>query len=114
MMLFYELWRQRIKLRRSGTTRAIVASVKLADIQKNYYKEIKSVKGLFFDWKTAVAICSITAFDLDTNLCPLIFLWLVPRIWMDTDEIVAFIPFWGFVCKYISPHQMPHHQIFGT
>jgi hypothetical protein len=38
----------------------------------------------------------------------------MPRIGMDTNQIVAFVVGRSFVCQDVSAHEVPHDQILGT
>jgi len=38
----------------------------------------------------------------------------VAWIWVDTDQVIPFIPRWGHAGEDVAPHQVPHHQVLGA
>ena len=114
MMQSDKLVGQSVELWFLPTDGSVVPSVELTDIQKGDYQEVEGIETRFLDWKPTVAVASVSTFDLDPDLSNLARAGLMPRIGMDTNQIVAFVVWGGFVRQDVSAHEVPHDQILGT
>ena len=114
MMQSDELVGQSVELWILPADGSVVPSVELTDVQKGDNQEVECIETRFLDWKPTVAVASVSTFDLDPDLSNLTRGGLMPRIGMDTNQIVAFVVGRCFVCQDVSAHEVPHDQILGT
>ena len=114
MMQSDKLVGQRVELWFLPAYGSVVPSVELTDVQKGDNQEVECIETRFLDWKPTVAVASVSTFDLDPDLSNLARAGLMPRIGMDTNQIVAFVVGRCFVCQDVSAHEIPHDQILGA
>jgi hypothetical protein len=114
MMQSDELVGQSVELWILPADGSVVPSVELTDVQKGDNQEVECIETRFLDWKPTVAVASVSTFDLDPDLSNLTRAGLMPRIGMDTNQIVAFVVGRCFVCQDVSAHEIPHDQILGA
>jgi hypothetical protein len=114
MMQSDELVGQSVELWILPADGSVVPSVELTDVQKGDNQEVECIETRFLDGKPTVAVASVSTFDLDPDLSNLARAGLMPRIGMDTNQIVAFVVGRCFVCQDVSAHEIPHDQILGA
>ena len=68
--------------------------------------------GRFDKSKSTIAVACVSTFDLDSDLRNLARAWRMPRIRMDTNQIVAFVVWGSFVGQDVSAHQIPVQASF--
>ena len=103
-----------IELGLSGSTRPVVLSKELADVQEGHDQEVKSFEAGFFDGKPSVTIGGIPALHLNSHLGKLVLGWSMPGIGVDTDQVVALVVRRSLVGKDVPPHEVAHDEEFRS
>src|ERR1039457_4232640 len=114
MMLPNKLIWQGIKFSLFRTACSIILTKEFSDIQESDHKKFKSIQRVFFQWKPSVTVSGISTFHLNTNLSAFTVCGLVSGIWMNANQVVAFIVWWSFVSENVSTHQISHYKIFSS
>jgi hypothetical protein len=99
------------KLRFLRPNRTVVRSFEHSDIEECDDQEIESINTFLLHWESAVAVRGVSTLDLYRDFREFAFLRLIPRLWMNANQIIPFVVSRGFIGQNVSAHKEPTYMV---
>ena len=105
---------QGVELWLLGPGAAIVLTIEVADVQEGNNQVVKRIQAFLLHREAPITVRCIATLDLYTDLRLFNGARLMTCVRVDTDQVIAFIPRGRFVSEDVAPHELSHHQVFGS